>query len=96
MIDDHEVLLEMGLNPLTSIGHFSVTDLHLLIDFCRAHSEYHIITSLDILCSMNRPHRDAYFYYLGDGDNDPTIELQLPDIWDKALKGSVNEINRRY
>lgn len=70
-INDHLDL--SGIVPDTLIGHFFSARLPELIQYCKTHPQYHIISILPNQVKANRPVEAARLFVLAEGDADPGL-----------------------
>ena len=72
----YDELKFLGIEPECLTGRFRSKSLPILLDFCASDPMYHII-SCQNLRMHNKYIADANGYYLADGDNDPSLEVDL-------------------
>lgn len=70
---------ELDIIPDTRLGLFLRDRFEELIQYCRQHPRYHIISVLPkSAIKINRPVKDAALYLLGEGDDDPELVYGSP------------------
>lgn len=75
-VNDHLDLI--GIVPDTLIGHFFLTRLSELMQYCSRHPQYHIMSILPHQVKVNRPVEAARFFVLAEGDADPELWYSPP------------------
>ena len=78
------------------MGSFWDKDIPTLEKFCEENPEYHIITSVETLVTVNRFVKGGQGYYLGDGDDNPELSLKLPPKILEQVHAETYEIIRRF
>lgn len=73
-----EDLEEIGLTPRDVVGTFWPEDLPILIHYCKANPDYHIVTKISMNLLVNRYDSKGIRFYLASGDPDPSIHLETP------------------
>ena len=94
MILWHERLHDLGLSPRCVMGSFWGRDIPTLEKFCEENREYHIITTIEPLNTVNRYIQGGLNYHLGDGDDNPELSLKLPPKAMEHLCAETYEIIR--
>ena len=88
-------LTAMGLHPRLPLGSFFEEDSQKLIKFCEENSRYHIVTTISAALRINKFVPGGWCYYLADGDNDPTLQLEFPPEAMKECEAETAMIVRR-
>ena len=90
-------LLDMGFQREDCTGAFPPKDASLLLEYCRRHPGYHIISIIGQGHYANRYIPEQGWYYLGDGDANPGLMLnqflrKSPDLVEKEMLAKVKAI----
>lgn len=91
----YEDLEALGFTPDCVIGAFYLSDIPALQQFCLSNSKYHIVTYISSLVMVNRFDKSGRFYFLADGDKDPSIELVFPQEVDDHLAAEFHLLLNR-
>ncbi len=75
-VNDHLDLC--GIVPDTLIGYFFSTRLPELIQYCKTHPQYHIMSLLPNQVKVNRSVEAARLFILAEGDADPELWYSPP------------------
>ena len=73
----YKKLEELGFEVSNFSGHFMSSEVSRLVDFCRKHPRYHIITMTHIGIFENHYVPDKKVYLLADGDSNPSLALHV-------------------
>ena len=86
LIYDYQKLELLGFKMFSFAGHFQLSSVPSLMEFCKINPKYHIITTTNPGRYENRYVPDKRSYYLGDGDKNKNLVLNLclhksPDLF---------------
>ncbi|MCX6109871.1 MAG: hypothetical protein NTZ90_09760 [Proteobacteria bacterium] len=87
-ICDNDELLWLGLQPFNMVGGFTWSDGPSLLEFCAAHSEYHIVTYTSENRYVNRYIPGQRIYRLATGDDNPYL---VYNPWVDPLRPLIQE-----
>ena len=73
----YEEVEALGFKTFDVIGHFMGSDAGKLVEFCKDHPNYHIVTVTRSGYYENRYVPDQSLYYLANGDPNPHLVLNL-------------------
>ncbi|MBM4254147.1 MAG: hypothetical protein FJ146_19450 [Deltaproteobacteria bacterium] len=92
LINNYYDLVSLGLEGHDFSGCFMCDDLSQLIDFCREHRQYHIVTCDGPGRRVNRLIQGKDYYMLANGDRDPALVLNylLDPDWPLSYEDGVS------
>lgn len=78
LLNWYEDLEALGFQTTCISGSFSHKELPKLERYCKSNPDYHIVSFISLIHTVNRLDYRGSSFFLANGDSDPSLELILP------------------